>query len=69
MPVKRKTAFDSPDSCNKCGKQNILILKDSIDYLTPCEYETECTVCGFKDYWAYGFFESRQDGLNRSDKY
>ena len=44
-------------SCNKCGKNNKITVKDYIEGII-CEASTVCLNCGFKDYWAYGFFES-----------
>jgi hypothetical protein len=60
--------YDEPTSCNKCGGNNICTIKDSIER-TPLEYNTVCSVCGFHDYWVTGFFESRLDGYNSSEKY
>ena len=28
-----------------------------------CKCVTRCVECGFVDYWAYGFYESKQMGL------
>ena len=33
------------------------------------ETRTVCTDCGHVDYWAYGHFESGEDGLNAAKKY
>jgi len=53
--------YDSPHTCNKCGKQtNEIKVTDSLNgYMHECK--TTCTNCGFKDYWAHGFFESGQE--------
>ena len=63
-----KILFDCVESCNKCGNKNTVVIKDSIDGL-PTECGTLCTVCGFEDYWGTGFFESRLDGYDKSNKY
>lgn len=61
--------YDSMRSCNRCGaNKNKILIKDSIESII-CECETTCTVCGFEDYWAYGFFESGQDGYDKALKY
>ena len=55
-------------TCNKCGSDNDVMLKDSIEGFI-CECATKCSVCGFEDYWAYGFFESSAEGYNKCEKY
>ena len=61
--------YDSMRSCNKCGSnKNTIVVRDSIES-TICECDTKCSICGFEDYWAYGFFESRQDGYDKALKY
>ena len=56
------------DSCNACGGDNEVKVKDTINYHI-CEAETVCSDCGHQDYWAYGFFESSQDIESKCDKY
>lgn len=51
------TDYHNPDSCNKCQGENKLLNYVFYDGFMH-EAETECTKCGFKDYWAHGFFES-----------
>ena len=51
------TLYDDPVSCNKCGERNTISVVDTTDGVIS-ECGTKCTVCGFEDYWAYGFFES-----------
>jgi hypothetical protein len=63
-PIK----YDDYCYCNKCGKPQETTVVDSIDG-TECEVRTQCPHCGHHDYWAYGFFESQQIGLNASKKY
>lgn len=53
--------------CNKCGGLNKV--KETVVENAICEAETKCTECGFEDYWAYGFFESSQDGYDACKKY
>ena len=60
--------YDNPNSCNRCGGENIVNQTDSIEY-TMCEAETECKDCGFKDYWAYGHFESGAEIVSKCKKY
>lgn len=53
--------YDNVNYCNKCGSPNEVKIVDSIDGRIPLECYTICSKCGFEDYWATGFFESRQD--------
>ena len=62
------TEYDEPSSCNFCGGNNEVTATSWVAS-NMCEAETECTTCGRKDYWAYGFFESSIDGHNKSKKY
>ena len=58
------------NSCNKCGElQNEITPKSTIESHV-CEAETLCKNCWFKDYWAYGYFESScdQDGIESNCK-
>lgn len=61
--------YDDYYSCNSCGSLNNTNKIIYEDYYLVCEVDTTCSVCGFNDYWAYGFFESRNDGFNKSEKY
>ncbi len=56
-------------SCNKCGDTNDYKIKDTLDGHTIMEAETVCTKCGYKDYWAYGYFASMSEGYNSCVKY
>lgn len=56
------------ESCNKCNGNNELI-NPSYESQFLHETETKCESCGHNDYWADGYFESSQDGLNKCDKY
>lgn len=63
-----KKIYDKMRSCNNCSCKNDIKVVALDGYVT-CEAETTCTNCGFKDYWAYGFFESGTCGYNKSEKY
>lgn len=58
--------YDNERICSKCGGQNDYKVVESIN-LHPCETETHCTECGWKDYWSYGWYDSRVD--ESYDKY
>lgn len=60
--------YDCLESCNKCGGANNITPK-SMEGTIVCEAETECTHCGFKDYWAYGYFQSGSEIIGKSEKY
>jgi len=54
------TDYHCYDSCNKCsGVNDFNAVYSDTGHIEECE--TKCTICGFKDYWAYGFFESSQE--------
>ena len=62
------TEYHEPSSCNKCKGLNKFtneVWEESVMY----ETRTECTKCGHKDYWAYGFFESGSDMKSNCDTY
>lgn len=62
------TDYHCPESCNKCrGFNKYLKVDTGGGYLI--EAETECTICGFKDYWAYGFFESGSEMVSNCETY
>lgn len=65
-----QTEYHNMDSCNSCGhpSSNSVTVKDTISGHV-CESETVCQVCGHKDYWAYGWFESGQDIESKCLKY
>ena len=56
------------ESCNRCSQTNDVELIDTING-HACEAKTKCLTCGFKDYWAYGFFESSQERESNCEKY
>ena len=58
---KIKVKYHRPDSCNRCSGKNSYKITSYLDGVTMLECKTVCTVCGFTDYWAHGFFESSQD--------
>ena len=53
-PVK----YDSPNVCPVCGGLNKLTVTGTLEGLA-CEYDTQCSNCRDKNFWAYGFFEPR----------
>lgn len=55
-------------SCNKCSGENDVEPND-MDGMYICEASTTCKACGFTDYWAYGHFESSQEGYNKAERY
>lgn len=57
------------NSCNKCKGENEVIVTDTLDGHTIMEAKTICEVCGFEDYWAYGWFESGRDMTSNCEKY
>ena len=63
------TEYHCMDSCNKCASETITSRVAQSDGGHISECETKCTVCGFKDYWAYGFFESGQEMVSNCEKY
>ena len=63
-----KPEYHTRSTCNKCGGINKETVKDSGNGVVY-ESETMCTVCGFVDFWAYGFFMSAEDGFNECRKY
>lgn len=60
--------YHEPSTCNRCGGMNEIKIKECIEH-TMCEAETKCQSCKFEDYWAYGYFESSQIGLDFCKKY
>lgn len=72
----RLSGFDSrevityhrKETCNNCGSLNETKQTDG-EGGTVYECETKCTCCGFRDYWAHGFFASMQDGYDACEKY
>ena len=65
----QKIQYDDPDYCNKCGEKSNDILGNCYDSSHLCEATTKCTICGFEDYWAYGFFESGSEIAGKARKY
>lgn len=56
------------DSCNKCAGENEVEVVDTTESHI-CEARTTCKQCGFKDYWAYGFFESSTEMESKCRRY
>jgi hypothetical protein len=67
-PEVLEKQYQRMTSCNKCGGLNEIDRND-FDGTAICEASTKCESCGFTDYWAYGHFESSQDGFNKADRY
>ena len=57
------------NSCNKCKGKNDLIKPYYEDGHILMESETKCTICGFRDYWAHGFFESGSEIKSNCETY
>jgi hypothetical protein len=55
--VNSATKYHCYTSCNKCSGDNEINIR-STDNGVVSECETKCNVCGFNDYWAYGWYES-----------
>lgn len=55
--VNSPSKYHDKYKCVECEGVNDIEVSDSIDY-TICECNTTCTECGFKSYWAYGFFNT-----------
>lgn len=58
--------YHDPDTCNKCGER---ANEYRGSFLYTDEFRTKCSSCGHEDYWAYGFFESSEDGYDKCEKY
>lgn len=56
-------------SCNKCAGDNQVTEVTQSEGGYILEAKTKCNDCGFKDYWAYGFFDSGQDMVSRCKRY
>jgi len=67
-PFRKVITYHRKETCNKCGCLNEIKRTDGEDGITH-ECETKCTCCGFRDYWAHGFFSSMQDGYDKCEKY
>lgn len=64
-----KVEYHCWDSCNKCAGVNDYNVTSMLDNHVMLECETQCRDCGFKDYWAHGYFESGQERESRCKKY
>lgn len=62
------TKYNCYQSCNRCGLDTKITNTDGENGVVY-ECQTECRTCGFKDFWAHGFFKSGEDGFNKSEKY
>lgn len=62
-----ETKYDREESCNKCGGLNNRVKNGK--FYAEHEFETICDECGHIDFWAYGYFQSGCDGLNKAKKY
>ena len=54
------TEYHNIEKCRQCEGENDLV-NPSCDEAGVYESETKCLVCGFMDYWAYGFFQSTSE--------
>lgn len=66
------TRYHNPLTCNACGcNENALerLIGEFDGFPYAYEIETYCPKCAHKDYWAHGYFESSQDGLDACSKY
>ena len=64
----QKTTYQHKESCNKCSGTNTIKEVDSENGVVY-EAETTCKDCGFRDYWATGFFQSGMDGYDKAKTY
>jgi len=62
------TDYHNPDSCNKCKGYNEFTNEVYINGFIS-EAKTKCSICGFEDYWAYGFFESGSEMKSNCETY
>ena len=60
--------YHDKHSCNKCKGVTEIEVKSTSEWNIE-EAKTICTVCGFTDYWAYGFFESSSYMISNCEKY
>lgn len=67
-PFRKVITYHRKETCNNCGSLNETNQTDGEGGIVY-ECETKCTCCGFRDYWAHGFFASMQDGYDACDKY
>lgn len=63
------THYQNPNSCNKCGEMSNILTNTVYCDGDSGETETKCSMCGFIDYWAYGFFESGSEIKNKAQTY
>jgi hypothetical protein len=61
------TNYHNINVCKKCGGKNSKAPK-AVDGGVISEAETKCLVCGHREYWADGFFESAQDAAPEAAK-
>ena len=52
--------YDNKHYCIKCGASNIIKV-EGIEAGVVSEVRTTCSACRHKDYWSFGYFESRAD--------
>ena len=68
MAEKSETCkYDKKEICNSCGAHNEVKQIDGENGVVY-ECETICKSCGFEDYWAFGFFQSRQYELEEEEE-
>lgn len=62
MMSDKKVEYHNRNKCQKCGGVNNENVKDTINgHIT--EAETTCKSCGFKGYWAHGFFDTEPSDM------
>lgn len=67
--MENRQSYAKATSCNKC-RTGINTLSNIVkDGYVVEEADTKCNSCGFEDYWCWGVFESRQDGLDNAERY
>jgi len=55
-------------TCNNCGAKNQILRSDGENGVIH-ECDTQCTRCGFHDFWGHGFFLSMEAGFDECQKY
>lgn len=58
--MNKKPEYDDYLICPICQRQNVISKTQHLG-TNLCECQTFCTKCKHTDYWAYGFYESKQN--------
>lgn len=57
--------YDDKELCIKCSSPNhVSVIDHDEGFISECE--TMCSICNHKDYWAYGFFQSKSEQLGNN---